>query len=314
MCGAHAVPVGEASGLREIERLAAEPAAPAARPGALRSADVRAAYVEHLLAVGAERPALHAALDCGNGMAGVGLEPLLERLPLRAERLYFEPDGRFPNHPADPLHAENLADLQREVRRSGADFGAAFDGDGDRAIFVDERAEPVPADLMTALLARSQLRRHPGGRVLYDLRSSRAVPEEIRAAGGVAEMCRVGHSFVKAQMRETGAIFAGELSGHFYFRFSDTLVADDGSAALMALLDVLGRERRPALGADRAAPPLRDERRDQPPRARSAGADRRHRGRAPRQGARSRTSTGCWSSTRTGGSTCGPRTPSPCCA
>jgi len=245
VCGAHAVPVGEASGLREIERMAGADAPAAARTGAVRNADVVAPYVEHLLAVGEQRPALHAVLDCGNGMAGVGLEGLLARLPLRTERLYFEPDGRFPNHPADPLHVENLADLRREVRRSGADFGAAFDGDGDRAIFVDERAEPVPADLMTALLARSQLRRHPGGRVLYDLRSSRAVPEEIRAAGGVAEMCRVGHSFVKAQMRESGAVFAGELSGHFYFRFSDTLVADDGSAALMALLDVLGRERRP---------------------------------------------------------------------
>jgi phosphomannomutase len=245
VCAAHAVPVGEASGLREIERMAAEPAPPAARAGSVREEEITGRYVDHLLAMGGERPALHVALDCGNGMAGVGLAPLLERLPLRTERLYFEPDGRFPNHPADPLHAPNLADLQREVKRSGAAFGAAFDGDGDRAIFVDERAQPVPADLMTALLARSQLRRHPGGRVLYDLRSSRAVPEEVRAAGGVAEMCRVGHSFVKAQMRESGAVFAGELSGHFYFRFSDTLVADDGSAALMALLDVLGRERRP---------------------------------------------------------------------
>jgi phosphomannomutase len=245
VCGGHAVPVGEASGLREIERLAAEEPPPAPRPGTLRTADVREAYVEHLLAVAEGRPALRAVLDCGNGMAGVGLEPLLERLPLRTERLYFEPDGRFPNHPADPLRIENLADVRREVRRVGADFGAAFDGDGDRAIFVDERAEPIPADLMTGLLARSQLRRHPGGKVLYDLRSSRATAEEIRAAGGVPEMCRVGHSFVKAQMRESGAIFAGELSGHFYFRFSETLVADDGSAALMALLDVLAREGRP---------------------------------------------------------------------
>jgi phosphomannomutase len=245
VCGAHAVPVGEASGLREIERLAGEDAAPSGPHGAASDAAVTEAYVEQLLAMSEERPALHAVLDCGNGMAGVGLEPLLERLPLRSERLYFEPDGRFPNHPADPLHAENLEDLRRAVRRSGADFGAAFDGDGDRAIFVDERAEPISADLVTALLARSVLRRKPGGKVLYDLRSSRVTAEEIRSAGGVPEMCRVGHSFVKAQMRESGAIFAGELSGHFYFRFSDTLVADDGTAALLALLDVLGRERRP---------------------------------------------------------------------
>jgi phosphomannomutase len=245
VCGKHAVPVGEASGLRDIERLAGQEIAPAAKLGTMRSADVTTDYVAHLLDVFPARPELLAVLDCGNGMAGVGLEGILAKLPLRTERLYFEPDGRFPNHPADPLHVENLADLQREVKRVNADFGVAFDGDGDRAIFVDEHAEPIPADLMTALLARSILRREPGAKILYDLRSSRVTPEEIRAAGGVPEMCRVGHSFVKAQMRESGAVFAGELSGHFYFRLSETLVADDGSAALLALLDVLGRERRP---------------------------------------------------------------------
>jgi len=247
ICREHAIPVGEASGLREIEKLAAgianEPVA--VQRGTLRKADVTQGYVEHALAVGEHRPALRVALDCGNGMAAVGLEPLLERLPLRVERLYFEPDCTFPNHPADPLHAPNLADLRRAVLQSGADFGVAFDGDADRAIFVDEHGEPVPCDLVTGLLARSQLRRAPGGRVLYDLRSSWATAEEIRAAGGVAEMCRVGHSFVKAAMREQGALFAGELSGHFYFRFSEALVADDGIAALVAMLDVLGREGKP---------------------------------------------------------------------
>lgn len=247
ICREHAIPVGEASGLREIEKLAAGIASepPAQKPGGLRSAEVVSGYVEHVLAVGESRPALHVAMDCGNGMAGVALEPLLARLPLRVERLYFEPDCTFPNHPADPLHVENLADVQQAVRRSGADFGVAFDGDADRAIFVDERGEPIPSDLVTGLLARSQLRRAPGSRVLYDLRSSWATAEEIRAAGGVAEMCRVGHSFVKAAMREKDALFAGELSGHFYFRFSPTLVADDGIAALVAMLDVLGRERKP---------------------------------------------------------------------
>jgi phosphomannomutase len=244
ICREHAIPVGEASGLREIEKLAAgiadEPVA--ARRGTLRKADVTQGYVEHALGVGEQRPALRVAIDCGNGMAAVGLEPLLSRLPLRVERLYFEPDCTFPNHPADPLHVENLADLRRAVLRSGADFGVAFDGDADRAIFVDEHGEPVPCDLVTGLLARTQLRRAPGGLVLYDLRSSWATAEEIRAAGGVAEMCRVGHSFVKAAMREKGALFAGELSGHFYFRFSESLVADDGIAALVAMLDVLGRE------------------------------------------------------------------------
>jgi phosphomannomutase len=202
-------------------------------------------YVQHVLSVGEVRPKLRVAIDCGNGMAGVPLEPLLGLLPLEVERLYFEPDGSFPNHPADPLEVENLRDVRRAVRDHGADFGVAFDGDGDRAIFVDEHGEPVPSDLVTGLLARSQLARAPGGKVLYDLRSSWATAEEIEAAGGVAEMCRVGHSFVKAAMREKNAVFAGELSGHFYFRFSESLVADDGVAAFVAMLDLLGREQKP---------------------------------------------------------------------
>jgi len=246
ICREHAIPVGEASGLREIETLAARGGAErsAAPGGRRRSADITSRYVEHVLAVGSVRPRLRVAIDCGNGMAGVALAPLLERLPVAVERLYFEPDGRFPNHPADPLRVENLADLREAVRRERADFGVAFDGDADRAIFVDEHGEPVPCDLVTGLFARSQLARAPGGKVLYDLRSSWATAEEIEAAGGVAEMCRVGHSFVKAAMRESGAVFAGELSGHFYFRFSPSLVADDGIAAFVAMLDLLGREKR----------------------------------------------------------------------
>jgi phosphomannomutase len=247
VCREHAIPVGEASGLREVERLTAAVAgqAPRAARGVLRAVDLREAYVDHVLSVGSGRPRLRAAIDCGNGMAGVGLEPLLLRLDLSVERLYFEPDGSFPNHEADPLKRENLRDVCEAVRRSGADFGVAFDGDGDRAIFVDETGEPIASDLFTALIAPRQLRRHPGGRVLFDLRSSRVTAEEIEAAGGVAEMCRVGHSFVKARMREVGAVFAGELSGHMYFRFSPSFVADDGTAALVALLDLLDAERRP---------------------------------------------------------------------
>ncbi len=246
VCGPHAVPIGEASGLRDIERLAGDTGRPEAPVrGGRREAAVVDAYVDHLLR-GLEGPApLRVAIDCGNGMAAVGLEPLLERLPLEVERLYFEPDCTFPNHPADPLKVENLADLRAAVTKAGCDFGVAFDGDADRACFVDPSGEPVASDLVTALLARAQLRRQPGARVLYDLRSSRATAEDIEAAGGVAEMCRVGHSFIKAQMRESGAIFAGELSGHFYFRFSDTLVADDGLAAFLALVDVLSQERKP---------------------------------------------------------------------
>ncbi len=248
ICREHAIPIGEATGLREIERLAAEVSrgsAPTAHRRDVRRVDLRKAYLEHVLRIARQTPPLRVAIDCGNGMASVALEPLLERLPLDVERLYFEPDGSFPNHEADPLKTENLRDVCEAVRRTGADLGVAFDGDADRAIFVDDRGEPVASDLVTALLARRQLQDHPGGLVLYDLRSSRVTAEEIEAAGGRAEMCRVGHSFVKARMRETGAIFAGELSGHMYFRFSPTLVADDGIAAFVALLDVIGAEGRP---------------------------------------------------------------------
>jgi phosphomannomutase len=247
VCREHAIPVGGDSGLKDIEKLAADLAqtGPSAARGVVRAVDVRAGYVRHVRSIGGRCPGLHVAVDCGNGMAAVGLVPLLDELPLRTDRLYFEPDGTFPNHEADPLKRENLADLIAALRRSGAQLGVAFDGDGDRAMFVDERGEPVPADLMTGLLARSMLRRHPGGRVLYDLRSSRATAEAIAEAGGVPEMCRVGHAFIKARMRETGAIFAGELSGHFYFRFGPELVHDDGTAAFVALLDVLAENGRP---------------------------------------------------------------------
>jgi phosphomannomutase len=248
LCREHAIPIGEASGLREIEAVAGDLARPptqAAKRREVRRIDLREAYVEHVLRLARRIPELRVAIDCGNGMASVALEPLLARLPLDVTRLYFEPDGTFPNHDANPLEPENLRDLQQAVRRTRAALGVAFDGDADRAIFVDERGEPVPSDLVTALLARRKLEQSPGGLVLYDLRSSRVVAEEVRAAGGRSEMCRVGHSFVKARMRETGAIFAGELSGHMYFRFSPTFIADDGIGAFVALLDLLGAEERP---------------------------------------------------------------------
>ena len=247
ICRAHAVPVGEASGLKEIEALVeSRRNAPKAEVrGEISEQEFVDEYAAHALAVGEHRPPLKVAIDCGNGMASVGLEPILDALRVDVVRLYFEPDCTFPNHEADPLKVENLRDLSDAVTREKADFGVAFDGDGDRAVFVDGSGTPVSADLATALISRRMLSRNPGARILYDLRSSRVVAEEIERWGGEAGMCRVGHSFVKAQMREEGAIFAGELSGHLYFRFSKDLIADDGSAALVAMLDVLGAEEKP---------------------------------------------------------------------
>jgi phosphomannomutase len=247
LCREHAIPVGEDSGLKEIEALTKTRGdRPQVSPrGALRIEAVLDGYLDHILAVASGRPKLKVAIDCGNGMAGRALVPLLERLPLDVEPLYFEPDGSFPNHEADPLKRENLQPVIDAVLRTGADLGVAFDGDGDRAAFIDETGEPISSDLTTALLGRYQLKRSPRGRILYDLRSSRVVAEEIQRGGGRPEMCRVGHSFVKAQMRATGAVFAGELSGHFYFRFSKTLIADDATAAFVAMLDVLADNKEP---------------------------------------------------------------------
>ena len=250
ICRENAIPIGEATGLKEIEELVpvCMESDRALHQGRVEEHDIRSDYADHALGVGSGRPTVKVAMDCGNGMASVGLEPVLAQLSVEVERLYFEPDGTFPNHEADPLKVENLADVSEAVRRVGADFGVAFDGDADRAVFVDEAGRPISSDLMTAVLGRRQLAHNPGGLVLYDLRSSRAVAEEVEEAGGRAEMCRVGHSFVKAQMRESGAIFAGELSGHMYFRFTDfvdDLFADDAIAAFVALLDVLEAEARP---------------------------------------------------------------------
>ena len=281
----------------------------------MRSADVRDGYVEHALAVGEPRPRCGSRSTAATAWRRWGSSRCCRALPLEVERLYFEPDGTFPNHEADPLKRENLDDLSPPCSAAAPTSASPSTATATAPIFVDEHGEPIPADLMTGLLARSQLRRHGGsGRVLYDLRSSRATAEEIAEAGGIAEMCRVGHSFVKAQMRESGAIFAGELSGHFYFRFSDTLVADDGIAALRR---AARRARRETASRSRSW----SRRCGATPRAaRSTGASRdtpallaaleaEHAGKRPR----SRTSTGCWSATPTGGSTCGRRTPSRCC-
>src|SRR5439155_18853304 len=183
------------------------------------------AYVERVLSfvdVDAIEP-LRVVIDAANGMAGAMLPPILERLPIEAVRCFFEPDGTFPNHEPNPLLPENREFIVSKTLEEDADFGVAFDGDGDRCFFVDDAGEFVPGDFVTALLAASVLEKEPGAKIIYDLRASWAVPETVGRLGGVPLVNRVGHAFIKHRMREEGAAFGGAVSGHYYFRaFSQT--------------------------------------------------------------------------------------------
>jgi phosphomannomutase len=196
-------------------------------------------YLDHLLSI--VEPAgigpLRVVADGGNGMAGVVLGGLFDRLEADLTGLYLEPDGTFPNHPADPLDRTNLDDLIRKVRSEGADAGVAFDGDADRAVFADEDGEPLSGSVTTSIISRWYLRRRPGSRIVHNLICSKWVSEAIRAEGGVPVRTRVGHSFIKRVMADTGAVFGGEHSGHYYFR--DNYRADSGMLAMLVLLTAL---------------------------------------------------------------------------
>jgi len=223
------------------------------RPGVVRSGHVFYDYQTHILSFlrNAREKRLKVAVDAANGM-GTIYRPILEAAGIEMVPLYFELDGTFPNHEANPLKEENLHDLMRAVKESGADLGVAFDGDADRAAFVDERGEPVGSDLMTALIGGELLEREPGKAVLFDLRSSRAVAEYIQEKGGIPVRERVGHSFMKATLRKRDGIFGGELAGHYYFR--DHFYAD---CALMAVIEVLNLLRSTGKPLSELVQPLR---------------------------------------------------------
>jgi len=245
LCLAGAAPVGVESGLVDIRRLAENGLTAAAAPGKVTDADVADGYVRHVLDIvdaGSIGP-LEVAVDGGNGMAGVVLPAVFSGVAAHLDGLYLEPDGTFPNHAADPLRPENIADLLALVHRSGADLGVAFDGDADRAFFVDDQGVAVPGSTTTAIVAEWFLRREPGAAIVHNLICSRAVPETIRAAGGTPIRTRVGHSFIKQVMKDTGAVFGGEHSGHYYFR--DHYRADSGILAMLILMRVLSDEGRP---------------------------------------------------------------------
>jgi phosphomannomutase len=186
---------------------------------------------------------LQVAVDGGNGMAGVVIEDVFERIPPKLHGLYLEPDGTFPNHPADPLQPENLVDLIALVESDQADLGVAFDGDADRAFFIDDRGAPLSGSSTTALIARWFLQRQPGATIVHNLITSRAVPETIRRYGGKPVRTRVGHSFIKQVMADTGAVFGGEHSGHYYF--ADNFRADSGMLAMLVLLQVISEAGKP---------------------------------------------------------------------
>jgi phosphomannomutase len=187
---------------------------------------------------------LRVVIDAGNGMAGAMLPPILERLPkLDAVRCFFEPDGSFPNHAPNPLLPENREFIVGKVLEAKAALGIAFDGDADRCFFVDDTGEFVPGDFVTALLAESMLEKEPGAKIIYDVRASWAVPDTVKRAGGVPLVNRVGHAFIKLRMREEGALFGGEVSGHYYFR--DFNQADSGTIPALLMLELVSKRGRP---------------------------------------------------------------------
>ena len=245
-CLAGAKPVGEDTGLREIRALAERDDYPrASRRGTVREHGLLDAYADHVLSFvePAEIAPLTVVADTANGMGGLVVPAVFDRLPVTLVHLYPELDGTFPNHPADPIDPENQRDLKQAVLEAGADIGLAFDGDADRVFLVDERAEGVSGSEVTALVAKAMLERAPGASIVYNLICSWTVPEVIRENGGTPIRTRVGHSFIKQVMAETGAVFGGEHSGHYYFR--DNYRADSGLIAAVVAIEQLSLAGRP---------------------------------------------------------------------
>jgi phosphomannomutase len=243
LCRAGASPVGQDTGLIEL-RDTVEQGVPSfdGQPGQVTEQDVLAdyaAYLRNLVDLSTSRP-LKIVVDAGNGMGGHTVPTVFEGMPIDIVPMYFELDGNFPNHEANPLDPANIVDLQAKVREVGADAGVAFDGDADRCFVVDERGEPVSPSAITALVAVRELAKEPGGTIIHNLITSKGVPEIVAEHGGKPVRTRVGHSFIKAEMATTGAIFGGEHSAHYYFR--DFWRADTGMLAAMHVLAALGEQ------------------------------------------------------------------------
>nr|MBA2601533.1 phosphomannomutase/phosphoglucomutase [Actinomycetota bacterium] len=250
LCRERAAPIGSDSGLAEIRALAEDDkgsrgAGASGSDPDTEQVDILGDYAAHCRSFVDEsllRP-LKVAIDAGNGMAGATVPIVFDPLPFEVVPLFFELDGTFPNHPANPIEAENLVALQRVVREQNCDVGIAFDGDADRIFLVDETGEPVTGSLTTAMVAQRLLKRNPGQGVIYNLICSWTVPEVIKESGGIPIRTRVGHSFIKEVMAETGAIFGGEHSGHYYFR--DNFRADSGMIAALLALEAMSEASVP---------------------------------------------------------------------
>ena len=244
-CLAGAKPVGEESGLLEVRGLTEQDLPPTGERGRVEHRDLLPAYVEHVLTfldASRMRP-LTVAIDTANGMGGLVAPAVFERLPFELHHLFPELDGTFPNHPADPIDPENQRDLKAAVLQHEADIGLAFDGDADRVFLIDERGQDVSGSIVTALVAKAMLKREPGASIIFNVICSWTVREVIRENGGVPVRTRVGHSFIKQVMAETGAIFGGEHSGHYYFR--ENYRADSGLIAAVIVLAQLSEANVP---------------------------------------------------------------------
>jgi phosphomannomutase len=245
LCREEAKPIGVETGLLDIRDLVVKNEWPQAEPGRVTEKDVTEDWITHVLsflAAGKLKP-LKIVVDAGNGMAGKIFPELEPYVPLEVTEMYFELDGTFPNHIANPLEPKNLQDLIARIKNEKADVGIAFDGDGDRAVLVDELGQPLTGTVMTAILATHFLRENPGATVLYNAICGRAVKETIEACGGKPIRTKVGHSFIKAEMRNYNAVFAGEHSGHYYFK--DNFMADSGLIAAVVALAVLSDSGQP---------------------------------------------------------------------
>lgn len=243
-CRNDAIPVGYADGIDKMEAaIEAGSLQTVATRGKLSDKDYKAAYLNFLKEHVSFEKSFNFVVDAGNGMGGFLIKDFLDLIGQEAKALYWDLDMSFPNHEANPLDFSTLVDLQNSVRENNAEFGVAFDGDADRCFFVDDQGEVVPADILTALIATDVLKKEGSGTIVYDIRSSRVVAEQVTALGGTPELCRVGHSFMKARLREHKGPFGGELAGHFYFR--DFSYADSAYLTMVVVMNIIAASGKP---------------------------------------------------------------------